>query len=249
MNYSDWNMLQNHYYLGMRNTGPSRTLTGDVIVIHILINDMRSSWLYGSHVAEYQYAADRMGSYLMYEAARSGQNLSVRSVFCQVNLPIFADQSGNWIPTAFACMGFPNAASMQHYYEQQYHCSEAPIIFALNCPMRSFASVNNTRSYFRQDEFSVVFRHTTGLFEPRVLAHELLHQFGATDYYYPQVTVNAAYRYFPYSIMFQNGDEVDDLTRFLIGWTDEITPRAMAFLRETSCVDDEMLMRARMQGV
>lgn len=249
MNYSDQVLIQNHYYLGMRNTAPSHALTGDVVVIHILVNDIWSNWAYNSHVAEYQNTANQMASTLMYEAAKSGQKLIVRSAFCQVTLPIFADETGGWIPTAFACMGFPNAAAMQNYYERQYHCTEAPIIFAINRPMRSFASVNNTKSFFRQDEFSAVFRHTSGMFESRVLLHELLHQFGAPDYYYPQVTVNAAYRYFPDSIMFMNGNEIDDLTRCLIGWTNELTPRAMAFLRETACVNDAMIIQAKMQGV
>ena len=249
MDYSDWVLIRNHYYLGAKNSGASRTLSGDVKVLHILINDMASNWMYPAHIAEYQQAAAMMDLVLNTTAMMHGHRLSVQSVFCQAYLPMVADQTGMWVPYAFSALGFPSSSAMQSFYESQFGCQEAPIIFAFNRPMRSFAGLNNDRSFFRQEEFSAVFRQPTGMFDSKVLIHELLHQFGAADYYYPQVTVDAAYRHFPTSIMFQGGDVIDDLTRYLIGWTDELTPTAVAFLKETMSVDDAMLMQARMRGV
>ena len=249
MNYYDWEQIKNHYYLGTRNTGPSRTLKGDVVLIHILINDMMSNWMYPMHVMEYQNAANNMAAKMMRDAAASGTHLMIRSVFCQVNLPMVVDMSGAFIPYIFGSMGHMNAASMQYQYESMYRCDEAPIIMAVNRPMRNFASLNNDRSYMRQDEFSVIFRSENGMFESRVIEHELFHQFGGVDYYYPQITVRAAQRYFPYSIMYQGGPDVDDLTRYLVGWTDTLTPTAIAFLKETISVNDAVIMQARMQGV
>lgn len=249
MNSYDWFMIKDHYYLGARGSGPSRSLSGNVVVIHVMINDMISNWMFPMNVCEYQLAASMMDSSLNQGAAQCGHSLQVTSVFCQVTLPVVVDQSCNWVPMAFSAMGFDSAASMQTYYERQYGCSEAPIIFALNRPMRSFASLNNEKGFFRQDEFSAVFRHTSGMFESRVLIHELLHQFGAADYYYPQVTVNAAYKYFPSSIMFREGNDIDELTRYLIGWTNELSPRSVAFLKETCAVNEAELIRARMNGV
>ena len=250
MNYTDWLQIQNHYYLGTRNVGPSRALKGRVVIIHVLVNDMMSNWMYPMYVAEYQNACNEMASKLMREAAASGTSLFIQSAFCQVNLPMYVDMNNtNWLPFLFGSMGHANASSMQRQYEAMYGCDEAPIIFALNRPMRSFASLDNERSFMRMDEFSVVFRHQTGFFDSGVITHELLHQFGAVDYYYPQVTVNAANCYFPDSIMFRGGPAIDDLTRYLIGWTDELTPTAIAFLQATSSVDDYMLMQARMRGI
>ena len=245
----EWNMIRNNYYLGMRDTGASRKLTGNVVVIHVLVNDMMSNWMYPIHVSEYQMAAAQMEMTFSNASYGSPHRPYMRSVYLQINLPMVADQSGMWINYAFASLGFPNAAAMQYYYESMYNCDEAPIIFAFNRPMRSFASANNDRSYFRQDEFSAVFRHTSYAFESRVLVHELLHQFGAIDYYYPQITVYAAQRYFPNSIMYTTGNEIDDLTRYLIGWTNELSDKAVAFLRDTMSVNDAVMAEARMRGV
>jgi hypothetical protein len=251
MDFLDQLITNNHYYLGTRNTGASGALRGDVIIIHVLVSDMASNWMFPMHVAEYQNAANQMAARLMLEAMMSGTYLTVRSVYLQAMIPGIVDMSNpNIMPLIFNSLGFLNASMMQMQYEQMYGCSEAPVIVAVNRPMRSFATMDNNRSFMRSpDEYCAVFRHTSGTFEPRVLIHELLHQFGAPDYYYPDVTVQAAYRHFPNSIMFQNGNEIDDLSKYLIGWTDTLTPTAMAFLRDTVSVNDAMLLAARLRGV
>ena len=250
MDNYQWEQVKGHYYLGTRNAGPSHVLKGDVVIINLLVNDLMSNWMYPMHVAEYQNACNAMAWRLMMEAAISGTQLNIRSVFCPVNLPMIVDQSGSWLPFVFGCLGHANAASMQSYYENLYSCAEAPIIMAVNRPMRSFAMEENDRNFIRaNDEWSVVFRHTHGAFDANVLTHELLHQFGAVDYYYPDVTVNAAWRHFPSSIMFRDGAEIDDLTRYLVGWTDDLSTTALAFLRDTAGVSELAIIQAKMRGV
>lgn len=250
MDYNDWQAIKNHYYLGSRNSGPSKALRGDVVVINILVNDYMSNWMYPAHVMEYQNAFNAMSVTLMSAAAASGASLTVRSVFYQVNLPAVADAGCSWLPNVFQSLGYANTDDMQRRHEQAYSCDETPIIIGFNRPMRSFAIADNAKNIIRfSDETSVVFRHLHGFFDPTVFEHELLHQFGAVDYYYPDSTVRAAQKYFPASIMYQGGPEIDDLTRYLIGWTDELTPKAIAFLKETSDVDELALMRARMRGI
>ena len=65
--------------------------------------------------------------------------------------------------------------------------------------------------------------------------HELLHLFGAVDLFYPPPVTKEAVRLFPHSVMYNGADpdcrELDDLTRYLIGWTDQTSPKAMALLR------------------
>lgn len=247
--FDDGYLIRNHYYLGTRNAGPSRKLTGKIAIIHILLNDPMSSWVYPGHVTEYEKAVTSMSAKLMAAAALAGTRITIQSVYCQANLPMIADASGNWVSLLFRSLGYADAGEMQRAYELKTGCDEAPIMIALNRPMRSFAAIRNDRSLARGDEFSVVFRHTLGTFDPIVLGHELLHQFGAVDYYYPDITVQAARRYFPRSIMFENGPEVDDLTRYLIGWKDTLTPTAMAFLRDTASVNDAVILAAKLRGV
>ena len=250
MDYYQWQQIKDHYYFGTRNTGPSHALKGDVVIINILINDLMRIWMYPMHVAEYQNACNAMALRLMLDAARNGTQLLIRSVFCQVNLPMIVDQNCNWLPFVFGGLGHSDAASMQRYYESMYSCTEAPVIMAVNRPMRSFAMADNNRNVMRaNDEWSVVFRHVHGAFDANVLTHELLHQFGAVDYYYPDITVNAAWRHFPTSIMFRDGTDIDDLTRYLVGWTEELTPTAVAFLRDTAGVNEFEIMKAKLRGV
>ena len=67
----------------------------------------------------------------------------------------------------------------------------------------------------------------------RSLIHELMHQFGAMDYYTPAFVEEAAKKYLPHSIM-NDGSEIDALTRYVIGWDDTLTPEAIAFLKATA---------------
>jgi len=60
MDFLDQLITNNHYYLGSRNTGASGALRGDVIIIHVLVSDMASNWMFPMHVAEYQNAANQM---------------------------------------------------------------------------------------------------------------------------------------------------------------------------------------------
>ena len=249
MNYYDWQLVKDHYYLGTRNGGPSKTLTNNVVVIHILLNDLISNWMFPMHVSEYQTASSLMALNLTLNAKIHNAPLAVQNTYCQATLPLVIDATGSWVPLLFNSLGFASAEAMQRKYEAEFNCEEAPIIIAVNRPMRSYAMMNNARSVFRaNDEWSVVFRQNYGTFDMNVLTHELLHQFGAVDYYYPDVTIQAAQRYFPQSVML-SGTEIDDLTRYLIGWTSDLSDAAISFLKETSSVNDLTIALAKARGV
>lgn len=63
-----------------------------------------------------------------------------------------------------------------------------------------------------------------------VLLRNILKLFGAVDLLYPSKVTEAAGVQMPDSVMLHQGGKIDDLTRYLIGWTDILTPQARAVL-------------------
>ena len=68
-----------------------------------------------------------------------------------------------------------------------------------------------------------------------VICHELLHLYGAMDYYYPALVKREADKHFLHSIMLDFGGviHIDEFTKFLVGWNDDLTPDAIDFLKKT----------------
>ena len=65
------------------------------------------------------------------------------------------------------------------------------------------------------------------------LTHELFHQFGAIDLYNQEGVEKVALKYFPNSDMLTVSHVIDDLTAYLVGWTDTLSAKAQKFLKET----------------
>ncbi|MBQ9747667.1 MAG: hypothetical protein IJV98_02670 [Clostridia bacterium] len=235
--------IRRHYYLGSRDNGPSQRLTGNVVLINLYVNDMTGNWMYPGHMQLCQQEINRAAYLLMQTAAMHGAPLMIQQIYQVINVPAYATPySREWLSFIFAQYGQTSAAGMQRYFKSYYHCDEAPIMILLNSDQRSYAQAANG-TWIGVDEFSVVYRYG-GRYDYHAYMHELLHQFGAVDYYYPDITVAAANRYFPYSIMYMNGDDIDDLTRYLIGWTNTLTENARGFLAETKTLNAYVIQQA-----
>lgn len=79
--------------------------------------------------------------------------------------------------------------------------------------------------------------------EKRTFIHELLHLFGAEDFYYPPVVEKAADKWLPDSIM-NEGHTIDALTRVLVGWDTWLSGNAEGFLNDTKGVTEKELDEA-----
>ena len=75
------------------------------------------------------------------------------------------------------------------------------------------------------------------------IEHELLHQFGAVDLYYPKEVVEIAKLFLPKSIM-NDGYEIDPLTEYLIGWKESLSYNAALFLARTQHFTVEYINQA-----
>ena len=231
--------LSDHIFLNTRAAGISSTLTGNVRVIVIFVTNPSSSWSY-EEMTQVQTAHEDMTAEILAEATSRGVNLNLSMEYhsATVDMELPEDDETLWTDAVLASAGLPPAATASADLESQYGVNEAPILFYLNHGGRAYAlpyqSGNHSEYafFFNADEGAVRYRH------------ELYHLFGAKDFYYPADVKALAESYFPDSTMLTSEMGVamtDDLTAYLIGWTDEPSAQALAFLQATSYLTPEYM--------
>lgn len=223
-------IFKDHVMLCKKAQGASRELTGDIVVIIFYINDAESRWT-PQDMETYKATHTKAMQSLMNQARACGANLNIRTAACtlEVDMVCTVDNTSDWIREALGGYRKAKAADYQQYYETKYGYDEAPIIFAFNKKFRCYALSANVY-YPSTDEYSAVCKNST----VGTIIHELLHQFGANDYYYPADVAEAADKYMPKTVMRSSAyTEVDDLSKYIIGWTREITDKSALFLLNT----------------
>lgn len=232
--------LKNHYYLSTRKNAASFQLKGDMVGILLLIDDPISNWNNPADIEEFKNAYYEGMYRLKKEAALYKVDWQSRHIVLRYSISQVATHNNHWEKEVYQQMGKQTAIELQRYYTQTYSCNTTPIIFAFNRAGRSYGQCEHRPGV--GDKRSVIFRSHEGRFTARSILHELLHQYGALDYYYPDTTAGAAKEYFPDSIMFRyNAETIDDLTKYLIGWTDQITVDTYAFLAATKSVTEQQV--------
>ena len=219
--------------MSYKNKGASKLLNGDVIVIVFYINDTSSRWTEKDKI-QYMKSHNKAMNRIMNDAKKKNVFLNIRTASCELNVKYDCDNNNynGWVKDTIALYRQNSISDYQNYYEDKFECDEAPIIFAHNRKARSFASVAS-RYYPYLDESSIVFKNDDKSFSDYTIEHELLHQFGAMDFYYPSQVKALAQKYLPESIM-NDGYKIDPLTEYLIGWTASIDNNAYKFLEATS---------------
>lgn len=229
--------LTDHVFLNARAAGISSKLVGDVRVIVIFVTNPSSSWTY-EEMTEVQTGHEAMTAEILAEAASYGVslNLSMEYHLATVDMELPDDDTDAWADTALASVGLPPSTTASADLEAEYGVDEAPILFYLNHSGRAYAL-----PYQHEDhsEYAFFFNADEGAVRYR---HELYHLFGAKDFYYPAEVTSAAENYFPNSTMLVSEEAVtDDLTAYLIGWTDTPSDSALAFLNDTAHLTAEYM--------
>ena len=224
-----------HVLLQCKNTGACKTMTGDVLLVMIMVSDDGASWTPEDMATYKQQQLDatyKLGS----EAEQHGValNLSFLYLECSISGSVTMENFGDWTQKALDALGWPARDEVTPWLKDVYGVKEAPVFFCVNYPGRSFGIEWNQGEYF---EYAILYS------EHADYRHELNHLFGAADFYAPHVICEAAMGHFPYSIMITGGNHVytDDLTAYLIGWTDQPSPTMLAFLDETAWVTQEYI--------
>ena len=225
-----------HIYLRNIEQGSCKKLMGNVACTVVFINDTESSWTAEAE-SEAKKALIDQEQMLEREAALHGVTLDINFYYSttsvNVKIPIGSEDSV-WLEDAVKGAGLDPFDSAPEKLKRKYSADEAPIVFAINKEGRS----NAHQQYYNATEYCTVYESDMDSF-----SHELLHLFGANDYYYPSTVTLLCEQHLGDSIM-NNGEAIDSLTAHVIGWTDEPDEAAEKFLSGSRLVSEATIEQA-----
>ena len=231
--YAYDNDFETHFALEARDIGPCRKLVGKTEILLAFVSTPDHPWT-DDKKQEVFDVSDSSVQIMKDEALRYGNTLELSYYPFEFSIPMEFSKDYEWYDYLLQNdYKVQNMDVIQQRYRRSLHVDSAPIIFLFNSWDRSYSRTTSAQNASFEDECSIIFCDTD--MHDNYLTHELLHQFGAIDYYdYDNEGVeNVAKKYFPESDMLIVSHDIDELTAFLVGWTDEIGPNAEAFLKET----------------
>lgn len=218
------------------NLGSCRELTGDVAIQVVFVDGDEGAWD-EKNMAEYKKAMGQAYDQLTRWGRDYGQEvrISLRYAHTAESMDLDFLDSDAWADHVLNNADLPARGDDSVYMQE---CM--PIIFLLNEGGRAYACANASETY---NDYLICFNNST----VSSFSHELLHLYGAVDYYYPLAYQEAAQKCFPQSIMFTTEEhkEFDGLTAYIIGWTDTLDENARAFLADTRHIRKEDLENAQ----
>lgn len=225
------NEFKDHVYMDSRAYGGCDTLTGNVKITVVFVNDGMSSW---NDTAISEEKADHTEAAAVVTAAakKYGKTVNISFVYKTASVSGTPDMNSgtSWAERALKAAGLPAIDSLNNSLEKQYGVKEAPVVLCVNRTGRSFAQSNTGGE------------HIVLYADGNALAHELLHIFGAEDLYFPTTTSEAAKSVFGKSIMLSSAEPtVDSLNAYLVGWTDTLDANAKAFLQKTGSLTNAIM--------
>lgn len=230
---SDYPEIQNNFYLTGKNCGASKKLLGNVSILTVFVKQRENDWSEDTKNRYYKCMRNAT-AWLEKEAKRYGARLKINCVHLETSVSERADARKGFE----LLKNYFHTSSMQKlhtYYEQSLNVDEIPIIIAFEREGRSFAYKQCSCQKETVQEQTVIFFNKNSRWMAETIAHELLHQFGAADYYYPDSVKAIARRYFGKSLMLDLDSPVlDDLSAYVVGWKDTISAASYWFLRETN---------------
>lgn len=217
-----------HYFMNAINRGDSRKLQGKILLTFFLVSDSQSRWT-ADAVQKLKTAHGQATAMMKAEAASYGVTLDVTCKYflCSISGSMSRSEYSTGVRQALSAAGFSDPDKVSPALEEQYGVDDAPILFCVNRSERSFAiPCTNLRGF----EYGVLYGNTEDY------RHELYHLYGAKDLY-PKSVKHIAEKHFPTSVMLDSSLAVDELTAYLIGWTDTLSEKAVAFLEATKHIN------------
>lgn len=222
-------LAEEHFLLSEKDCGLCKRLKGDVELAVVLVSTPDAAWSQeerhaleeniSAAAAELEAMADGYGAQLhigaRYYTAEAAQGVGLN------------EDSGAWAQRILD--GDPSLPDYANSGDSR------PVIFCLKDGGRAFASSRLTED---EAEYLVLYGTEDAQY---ALLHELLHLYGAWDYYlHPEVEA-AAMSSCPDSLMIrsQAGSRVDSLTAYVIGWTDVLDADAEALLAATAHLTED----------
>ncbi len=235
MRYVD--KIKDHFWLRFRNSGASLKLVGNVRILTVFVEDKTSKWDDASK-SQFWRNLNTAIEEITKSAASYGVRLNLQHSYFDMSVP--ASHKGDWKSYFPEFFHRKSISELQDYYEKSLCSDETPFIFVFNRQDRGYASSDKAHDGYDTDEYSVVFKP----FNVYTIIHELLHQFGARDYYFPQWVADIAVKYYPSSVMLSLNNHIDDLTAYLIGWKDDVSLKSYELLKATVGLTEEKFYAA-----
>lgn len=224
--------LKCNFFLAGRDAGASRKLRNKVALLTVFLKRKPGDWPEARKEAFFA-AINHSEDFLTGEAQRYGAPLEMSGYYFETEVPEDADPKSGFdlIKDYFQAS---DMESLQRTYEESLHVNEAVFLLLFDSGGRSFAVKEDKCDGYASQELSVIF--FVGSDEEELsfaITHELLHQFGAVDFYFPKQVRQTAEKYLPDSVMCSRCNTVDDLTAYLVGWKNTVSSNALWFLRDT----------------
>ncbi len=226
------------------NLGACKNLSGDVAVILFYMEDSQDNW---SETQAEHFTATQIKpalAFLENEANKRGINLKLSikethlNVFYNENVIRSVKETGLatadvlWI--AANGIGYTSDNRMIESKKSQYGTDEVICLTVFNKDGTSYALNPKRGTSVNAAEHCIVFAYdyNSDRSEPEgaqasVIAHEILHLYGAEDFYDTASRKALASKYYPFDIMLGaeyniNLNNVGDATAFYIGWTNNV---------------------------
>ena len=229
-----------HLFTNSKNCGDSRELKGNLLLAVIFVDENGNFWT-GSEMETTKGEVYESTERLKREASGYGVSLEVDHQFLHsaAEEAVNKQNQTDWTKKALNGAGFSSEEKAIKELRSSYSATEAAILFAVKSQGRSFARAVNGND--EGLEYAILYQDLGGDY-----FHELLHVFGAKDFYYPDEVSALAKSCFPDSVMLNNVKEktVDPLTAYLIGWTDSLSAEAERFLEGSASITSDELSEA-----
>lgn len=227
-----------HPLLKGKNRGDATELSGKTVVIVFLVDDKTSKW--NDAVRDkFMKTHDSAMETLLKVAKKYPISLTIQTVFEEMALPIdcTGDNTKVWIDQILQRYNRKFFGGFKKHYKESCGYDQVAVAFVFNKPFRAYASPERS-----MHEYSVIHsNNNTG-----TIVHELLHQFGAADLYYPKEVKDIVLRrYYPTVMHSGSAKDIDPLTAYLIGWSDEIDDKTAQLLEDTKHLTFVKVLTAR----
>ena len=226
-----------------------RKLEGNPVVVLIFIDDNESCWtkdevltfteehiLVGLDYLEER--AKQWGVHLDFMIESYSTQLSDYEIKYEgiVNRNLYnGGSTKDVLDKAAADIGCESNWELYSYYKTKYPNDDIIFLNFLNKPGKSYARNAISTGYLEYSEHCVIFSDYLGSFpdmrqdgsRASTVAHEILHLFGAEDYYLSLGREELASQKYPDDIMLWQYDNIQDnslgdCTAFSVGWTDVV---------------------------
>ena len=228
------------------NVGTCKDLSGKVAVVLFFMDDFESKWT-NTEIESFTKKEIEPGlEFLEKEAAKYGVSLELsiektyKSVYYSGEVIESVRNTGlatiDVLVQAANAAGFSNTVSMLNRFRILYKTDEVVCLTIFNKDGTAYAINPKKDETMKIDEHCIIFTRDLGSaetehkgFQASVIAHEMLHLFGAEDFYAAAARKKLARAYYPNDIMLSTsfnirGNNIGEATAFYIGWADNVPP-------------------------